>query len=425
LNPGDSTVHLPGDPIPLLRAERRGGGTLAGLFLLLLAAAGYAGYLRYGGGEAQQRPQYRTGAVTRGDLTVTVAATGVIEPVNQVEVGTEVSGTVETVSADFNDRVAAGQELARLDTDRLEAQVRLARAALESSRAALLEAQATVAESLRNRERLRRMYEVSGGKVPSRQELDAIEATADRARAGEATARSRITEAEARLSMDETNLTKAVIRSPIDGIVLKRQVEPGQTVAASLQTPVLFTLAENLGQMELRVQVDEADVGRIADGQEASFTVDAYADRRYPARIKQVRYAPLTVEGVVTYETLLVVDNSDLSLRPGMTAQAEIVVGRRPQALLVPNAALRFLPPPAEPVSAGRRGLLDSLFMRPPPDRRRGNDSAAGPRVWVVRGDALVAVSLTPGATDGTVTEVVAGDLEVGAALAIDIAASE
>ncbi len=375
--------------------------------------------------------QYKTAQVQRGNLIVTVTATGELEPVNQVDVGTEVSGTIETVAVDYNDRVKAGQVLARLDTDKLEAQVLKSQAALESAQANLLEAQANVFEARNELKRLKHARELSGGKVPSQHDLDAAQAALKRAWAGEAGARAQIAEARATLRVDQTNLAKAVIRSPIDGIVLERKVEPGQTVAASLQTPVLFTLAEDLTQMELHVDVDEADVGQVKEGQKATFTVDAYPDRSFPAQITEVRYAPQTVEGVVTYETLLSADNSDLSLRPGMTATADITVKAVEDALLVPNAALRFTPPaPKEKTPKPGGSLVGRLLPRRPrrsPSGRQPNSLANSSRrrVWMLRDGTPVAIPVTVGATDGSMTQVLAGDVKPGLPLLVDVVRSE
>jgi HlyD family secretion protein len=290
--------------------RRRLRRVLAILGLLLFAGALLFWLLR--GDEAAVR--YETAEVTRGDLTVTVTATGTLEPVNQVDVGSELSGIIETVAVDFNDKVQRGQVLARLDTDRLQAQALESRAALQASQAKVTEAQATVLETRLAFERCEKLAE---RKLCSAADLDTARAAHARAKAAEASARAQVAEARATLDGKETELAKAEIRSPIDGLVLLRQIEPGQTVAASLQAPVLFTLAEDLAQMELHVAVDEADVGSIAEGQTAEFTVDAWPERSFPATITQVRFAPLTVEGVVTYETVLAVDNSDLALRPG------------------------------------------------------------------------------------------------------------
>ncbi|MBI5557625.1 MAG: efflux RND transporter periplasmic adaptor subunit [Deltaproteobacteria bacterium] len=374
--------------------------------------------------------QYRTAEAQRGDLTVTVTATGNLEPTNQVEVGSEVSGTIATVPVDYNDFVKAGQVLARLDTTKLEAQARQSQAAVESAQANLLQAQASVLEAGNEMERLVRVRQLSNGKVPAAQELDAAEATLKRAKADEAMGRAQIAEAEAKLRVDQTNLEKATIVSPINGVVLKRSVEPGQTVAASLQAPVLFTLAEDLAKMELQVDVDEADVGQVREGQQASFTVDAYPDRIFPARITQVRYGAQTAAGVVTYLTVLNVDNSDLSLRPGMTATADIVVKQMQNVLLAPSAALRFAPPQQEAKAAGTEGgsLLGKLFPRPSHTKpKKGEESGdrKKQRVWTLRAGQPEAVFVTIGATSGIMTEVVSGEVSPGMPLIIEAVSKE
>jgi HlyD family secretion protein len=390
---------------------------------LLLAAlvVGAALYLVLGrSGRSTALQPYHTETVTRGDLTVTVSATGNLQPTNQVDVGSEVSGLVESVYVDDNDRVVTGQVLARLDLSKLQDQVINARAALASAEARVLQAEASVKESLANLSRLRQVAELSNGKVPSKTELETAEATAARASADEASARAAVEQARASLSSAEINLAKASIRSPIDGVVLTRQIEPGQTVAASFQAPVLFTLAEDLAQMELQVDVDEADVGRVREGQMAAFTVDAYSSRRYPARITRVGYGSQTKDGVVSYMTILSVDNGDLSLRPGMTATAEITAVERRGVLLVPNAALRFTPPAAPGSSQRSRSLVSNLLPRPPmmPSRANGNGNGDGTQTaWVLRDGQPVPVTVTVGSTDGRVTEVTGGDLREGMAV--------
>jgi HlyD family secretion protein len=369
--------------------------------------------------------EYKTQEVQRGDLTVTVTATGNLEPTNQVDVGTEVSGTIETVEVDYNDEVKVGQVLARLDTSKLQAQVLQSKAALESARARVLSAQATVNEMRNELSRLKRVRELSDNKVPSQHDMDAAQAALQRAEADEASATAQVSEGRATLEANETDLAKAVILSPIKGIVLARSVEPGQTVAASLQAPVLFTLAEDLTQMELHVDVDEADVGRVKDGQKATFRVDAYPDLSFPARITQVRFGSQTVDGVVTYETILNVDNSDLLLRPGMTATADITVKKIENAILVPNAALRFTPPirenkdPSDDIT-----LVDKLLpRRHRPSSKQRKDATADnkqQRVWTIGGGQLVAIAVTTGATDGKMTEVTSGPIEPGVKLVVD-----
>ena len=368
--------------------------------------------------------QYKTSAVTRGDLIVTVTATGTLQPVNQVDVGTEISGTIKTVEVDYNDRVKVGQVLARIDTEKLQAQVLQSESTLESAQAKLVEAQATVVESRDNLERFKRVREMSGGKVPSQREYDAADAILKRAVSNEATLKALISEAKWKLSIDQTNLSKAVIRSPINGVVLKRQVEPGQTVAASLQTPVLFTIAESLAQMEVQVDVDEADVAQVKVGQQATFTVDGYPGRTFSAVVKQVRYGPETVQGVVTYKTLLSVDNSDLALRPGMTATANITVKRTVNILLVPNLALRFSPPVPEQTAQSSGSLLSRLFPRPPrasKPRDTGDAKSKQQHVWILRDGQPLAVAVIAGSTDGIMTEITGGDITVGTEVVTDI----
>jgi len=361
-----------------------------------------------------QTLRYQTSEARRGDLTVTVTATGTLQPVNQVEVGTETSGTVAQVEADFNDRVRAGQVLARLDTAQLQARQRQSEAALELARARVAEAEATLIETSSH---LRRAQELLRKGVSSQEDIDTAQAARARAIAALAIARAQVNQAEAQLDADRTALGKALIRSPIDGVVLQRQVEPGQTVAASLQTPVLFVLAENLAQAELHVAVDEADVGQVREGQAAVFSVDAYPQRSFPATISQVRFAPQTVEGVVTYETVLAVDNSDLALRPGMTATADITVQVIGQALLVPNAALRFSPPKAKQKASG--GLLANLLPRPPRDTDSKRKELDGSRhkVWALQDGVPVAIPVVLGPSDGKWTQVAEGEVQVGMAL--------
>lgn len=367
--------------------------------------------------------RYETAPVARGNLVETVSATGTLAPVNQVEVGSEVSGTMKTVEVGYNDRVKVGQVLARIDTSKLAAQVQQSESALESARAKVLDAEATLTESAAQLTRLRQVHELSGGKVPSQNELDAQEATVARAHAGRASCQASVSQAQATLDVDRSNMDKAIIHSPINGIVLTRQIEPGQTVAATFEAPVLFKLAEDLSKLELQVDVDEADVGRVREGQEATFTVDAYPDKHFPATITQVRYGSKTTEGVVTYTTVLKVNNDDLSLRPGMTATAVITTRKTDNALLVPSAALRF-EPPQEPNSgnadgpAGQKPSLISSLLPHPPQREAkpiGADKAGkAPTVYVLQQGQLRAMPVTAGLTDGIHTEVVGDALDVG-----------
>ena len=387
--------------------------------LVALGVGGFA-FLR-SRAETQAAPRYQTETVNRGNLRVTVSATGKLAPVNEVEVGSELSGTIEAVFVDYNDRVKKGQVLARLDIAKLQDAIAKAKAALASADAKVLQTAATVQEARANLKRLRQVAKLSGGKVPSPAELETAEATQQRAIADEASARAAVDEARATLRSSETDLTKASIRSPIDGVVLARSVEPGQTVAASLQAPVLFTLAENLAQMELQVDVDEADVGQVQKGQAATFTVDAYPNRQFPATIDLVRFGSETVDNVVSYKTILNVDNDDLSLRPGMTATAEIVTAERENVLLVPNAALRFTPPQPAEAQSSSGGLVASLLPHPPrslaPRRQSANakgGKSTARQIWILRDSQPVAVPVTVGSSDGRMTEVTGEGLEPG-----------
>jgi HlyD family secretion protein len=415
-------MSSPEDITRILGSERPGswwryGRRFIGAAAIVLLAAAAFFMLRSGNNTA--RPQYVTDEVQRGSLTVTVSATGHLQPTNQVDVGSELSGTIEQVFVDDNDRVAKGQVLARLDISKLRDQVAKSRAALAAAEAQLKLMQATESEAQANLARLRQVAELSGGKVPSKAEMETAQATVARAIANVANARASIAQAAATLKSDETNLAKASVRSPINGVVLARKVDPGQTVAASLQAPVLFTIAEDLSQMKLEVDVDEADVGSVREGQRATFNVDAYPNRRYPSTVSRVGYGSQTKENVVSYLTVLTVDNADLSLRPGMTGTAEIITAQRENVLLVPNAALRFSPAAQPPVAQqSRGGLLSAMLPRPPRQQaRRAADAPAkgeAQRVWVLRDDEPLAVPVTVGHTDGRMTEVLSGEIGEG-----------
>ncbi|HET7792229.1 MAG TPA: efflux RND transporter periplasmic adaptor subunit [Rhizobacter sp.] len=395
---------------------------------LMAAIAGAAVWLS--GREAQAAPSYATQAVSRGNLTLQVTANGTLQPTRSVNIGSELSGTVSRVLVDVNDRVKKGQVLVELDTAKLSDQILRSRASLASARAKVAQATATLKEAQGNLARLEEVAQLSGGKVPSKAELDTGRATAERAAADEAAARAAVADAQAALSTDETNLKKASIRSPTDGVVLTRTVDPGNAVAASLQAVTLFTIAEDLTQLRLQVSVDEADVGAVQVGQKASFTVSAYPGRKYPASVTRVAFGSTITENVVTYVTYLDVDNSDMSLRPGMTATATVTATERKDVLLVPNTALRFTPAQARSGSNSKgASVLTSLMPRPPggmaPRRAGGNNNtsastAATRQVWVLRDGAPVAITVTSGITDGRMTEVSSPELKEGMAVMTD-----
>ncbi|SFN47350.1 efflux RND transporter periplasmic adaptor subunit [Dokdonella immobilis] len=388
------------------------------LFILALLLVIVLGALLVRRGNDAAAPVYLTEAVRRGDLTVLVSATGNVQPTHAIEVGSELSGTIEAVLVDENDRVTRGQVLAQLDVSRLRDQIARAKGALAAAQASAAQAAATATEKRLYFDRLEAMAKISHGSIPARTDIDAARAALDRAVADVAGAKAAISQARAALGTEETNLSKASIRAPIDGVVLTRAIEPGQTVAASLQAPVLFTLAENLSQMELQVDVDEADVGQVHEGQAAMFTVDAYPGRRYPATIQRVGLGSRIKDGVVSYLTVLSVDNDDLSLRPGMTATAEIVTAERRGVLLVPSGALRFAPPSSELAPTTGRSFISRLLPRPPhPTSKPATKRTMGPQreVWILRDGVPSPVAVTIGATDGRSTEVADSALAEGA----------
>lgn len=384
----------------------------------VLLAAGLA-YFLVRGDDAALQPQYRTEDASMGRLVVKVSATGNLQPTNTVDVGSELSGIVEKVFVDDNDSVKKGQVLAQLDLSKLRDAVARSRANLVATEAQVTQMRATVAEARATLERYRTVAQLSGGKVPSQAEMDAAVANLARAEANEASARASVTQARATLQSDETNLGKAHIRSPINGVVLSRQVDPGQTVAASFQAPVLFKLAEDLTQMELQVAVDEADVAQVKAGQQAMFTVDAWPGRQYTAVIRRVGFGSQSQDGVISYRTVLDVDNADLSLRPGMTGTADITTLVRENVLLVPNGALRFTPETSEAApKQSSRGVAGMLMPRPPRQPPKARAAPGGtPRVWVLRDGQPVAMDVRTGATNGRMTEIVGGELKAGMAV--------
>ncbi|MEW6694448.1 MAG: efflux RND transporter periplasmic adaptor subunit [Pseudomonadota bacterium] len=391
--------------------------------ILLLIGAALWGWQAWQARSARQtQPVYVTEPIKRGDLTLTVSANGTLQPVRAVNIGSELSGTVREVRVDVNDRVTRGQVLVVLDTAKLQDQVNSARAAVAAALAQVAQADASAREAQANLARLEEVARLSGGQVPSAAELDAARAALERAQAAQATARAAVEQARATLSTNETNLAKAHIRSPIDGVVLARNVDPGNAVAASLQAVTLLTIAQDLRQLKLDVAVDEADVGVVREGQPASFTVSAYPRRRYPATVGRIAYGATKTDNVITYTATLDVDNQDLSLRPGMTATASIRAVERQGVLLVPNTALRFTPSDPAPASAG--GGLAGLFVPKAPTVGRKTarlDARGGPRqIWVLRDGRPQAIAVTVGISDGRLSEVSGEGLSEGLPVIIE-----
>jgi HlyD family secretion protein len=365
----------------------------------------------------QQRSQavtYDTVSVEKRDVTVTVSATGTIQPITQVDVGSELSGVAREVLVAENAQVKAGEVLARLDTTRLLAQREKARAQLAAAQARILTAEASLKQSTLAMLRTQRLR---ANALSTEQEAEQADAEMKRGEAALEVAKAEVLAAQADLALVEADIAKSDIISPINGIILKRSLETGQTVAASLQAPVLFTIAQDISRIQLEANVDEADIGVVRIGQSAAFTVDAYRDRLFPAKIESMFYAPETVDGVVTYKTILSADNADLSLRPGMTATARVTVAEHKDVIAIPNEALRYTPPRAQ---AQQGFSITQIFMPrfPRAERSRRTDAADGKRaVYILKNGTHEEVRVKTGATDGKFTIIEDGGLSEGDAL--------
>lgn len=345
--------------------------------------------------------EYVSEPVVRGDLKVIVTATGTVEPETSVTVGSEISGRIDKVFADFNDQVKKDQVLVEIDTTALRNTLAKSEATLEESRATVLQYQASRIEAAAKWKRSKSLAALN---AVSQLDLDMALADMKRAEANYAGGQARVKANEAQRAADENALSKAVIRSPIDGVVIERNIEPGQTVAATFETPTLFTLADDLSHMELQVNVDEADVGQVRDGQSASFSVDAYPNRRFQAKIKKLHLAATTTNNVVSYVAVLSINNADLALRPGMTATAEIVTAEKKNVLLVPNGATRFTPPTEKSVATGV--TAEGHVTKP---------------VWILKDGKPVSVALDLGLTNGQQTEILGGDVAEGMTVLTDV----
>lgn len=398
------------------------------MLLFGAAAAGIAWgvwyvYFRDGGAEYV----YRTQPVTRGSISATVSATGSVNPVEMVDVGTQVSGTLKEIYVDYNSRVTKGQLVATLDTDMLQSRVDEAKASLALAQARVTSARASAADADRT---FKRNKELWSRNLIARSELDAAETKLSLARASLAEHNAQVVQARASLKQAETSLGYARIVSPVDGVVIARKVDVGQTVAASLQTPTLFSIARDLTRMQIEASVDEADIGRIAEGQKAICRFDAWPDTTFEGTVTQVRLKSTVVSNVVTYTVIIRVDNSELKLKPSMTANVTIVTEEKKDVLRVPAAALRFTPPndvlaalsAASGAEQEERGS-GSIMGLPPMRRRNGNrsDDEDEPVVWVVEGGKLVGSVPVgeQGISDRTWVEVSNTQLEEGQELAV------
>ena len=371
-------------------------------------------------------PDYITEAAEQQSLSLSVTATGNLRPTNQVEVGAEVTGPVDSVTVDVNDRVTKGQVIAVINTEIIDQQIAQSRANLNAARAALAQAQATIDIDNVQLARLQEVRRLSGGRVPSQIELEQAEAAVARDRAAVASARANIQAAQALLNGNLTTRSRAVIRAPVNGVVLARRIEPGQTVVAAFNTVTLFVIAEDLSQMQLRVSIDEADVGQVKAGQAATFTVDAYPGRRFPARLQRIDLASAnTVQGqtgtatagaggsVVSYEARLEVQNPDGLLRPGMTATATIATQNTGSALLVPNAALRFRPDAKD--EGGGGGVFQPQIGLEDQKQQATIGEGSRQQVQVLQADGtLKAIEVVTGRSDGRRTVVTSTQLKPG-----------
>ncbi|MBI5864257.1 MAG: efflux RND transporter periplasmic adaptor subunit [Planctomycetes bacterium] len=380
-------------------------GLITLVVLAGLSAGGYYGYQRWLAPE--DKPSYRTVEVQRGDVIATVSATGTIEPLVKVVVGTQVSGTVIKWYADFNQQVKEGEILLELDQDRYRATVEQRKASLAVAQSRREEAAARFAKATLDLEKVEQsLSRMAASEFEVRTSRTEVDAAAAALHASEA----QVQASEADLRYSEVELSKTIIKSPIDGVVIKRDVDVGQTVAASLQAPTLFLIAADLRQMRVNAAVSETDIGRIKEQMAAQFRVDAFPGRKFRGVVSQVRFSETVVDNVVTYTTMIDVDNEELLLRPGMTATILFEVAKAEDTLLVPNAALRFDPAAASaPASAS-----PANWFKP------GKGMASKPRVYKLVRDDLVEVALSLGLNDGANTQILSGELAPGDAIVVE-----
>jgi len=393
------------------------------IFLLVLGGGGYAWYYRQAHKPVEN--PYKTAPVERRSISSRVTASGTLQARVTVQVGSQVSGRVLELHADFNSQVKKGDLVAKLDPQLYQASLQQAQASYASAQANQAKAEATLVDANRQFERAK-TQRAEG--LASQQDVDTADTAARVAKAGVDAAKSMVAQARAALNQDQVNLSLTIIKSPIDGVVISRSVDVGQTVAASLQAPVLFTIAEDLTKMHIEASVPESDVGRLAVDMPVEFTVDAFPGQRFKGTIEQVRNAAVTVQNVVTYTAIVAVDNPDLRLRPGMTATVTIVTAKKDDVLAVPNAALRFKPPASALPSASASPAGSARARGPRPDgsgRAKGGgapgaDEPERKTAYRLAGASPVPVRLTTGITDGSYTEVLGDALKDGDALIVE-----
>ncbi|MCG3688924.1 efflux RND transporter periplasmic adaptor subunit [Aliarcobacter butzleri] len=365
----------------------------------------------FNGNNKSNKIEYITKKVTQGDLSVVVSTTGNLNPTNSVEIGIEVSGTLKEIFVDFNDEVKAGQILAKIDTVKLQSQVDSSTAALAIAVANQKESQVLLNNKKTLYDRTLNMYKNSGGKYPSKNELDDTRFSYEAAIESLEAAKAKVLQAQSNLKTDKQNLEKASVKSSIDGIVLNREVEVGQTLAATMSAPKLFTIAKDLTHMDLIVSIDEADVADIKKDLPVTFTVDAYPNKVFNGKVKQVRLNPVDTNGVVTYETVVSVDNEDLLLKPGMTATAKIITKESKNKLLIPNGALRFKPKMQEQKNSGVN-LVGPNMNRPANVARDLSKKELAP-VFILENNQPKRVMVKVLDSDGKLTSIESEELKV------------
>ncbi|MFW2598628.1 efflux RND transporter periplasmic adaptor subunit [Aliarcobacter butzleri] len=365
----------------------------------------------FNGNNKSNKIEYITKKVTQGDLSVVVSTTGNLNPTNSVEIGIEVSGTLKEIFVDFNDEVKAGQILAKIDTVKLQSQVDSSTAALAIAVANQKESQVLLNNKKTLYDRTLNMYKNSGGKYPSKNELDDTRFSYEAAIESLEAAKAKVLQAQSNLKTDKQNLEKASVKSSIDGIVLNREVEVGQTLAATMSAPKLFTIAKDLTHMDLIVSIDEADVADIKKDLPVTFTVDAYPNKVFNGKVKQVRLNPVDTNGVVTYETVVSVDNEDLLLKPGMTATAKIITKESKNKLLIPNGALRFKPKMQEQKNGGVN-LVGPNMNRPANVARDLSKKELSP-IFILENNQPKRVMVKVLDSDGKLTSIESEELKV------------
>jgi|SRR5262245_4177945 len=387
--------------------------------VILLLVAGGAGFAYWGMANSTKEPPYLTVPANKGNIRQVVASTGTLQAVTTVLVGSQVSGTIAKLNADFNTKVTKGQIVAQLDQSKFSARVEEARANLLAAQANFAKAKVAVEDVERT---LRRARELKQRELVSQSELDAAQTAYDAARSQMNVAQAQVGQSKAAMNQAAIDLDYTVIRSPVDGMVISRSVDVGQTVAASLQAPTLFTIANDLTKMEVHTNVDEADVGNIHEGQDVSFTVDAHPNRRFRGQVHQVRNAPQVIQNVVTYDAVVRINNKELLLKPGMTANVQFLVSEKEDVLTIPNMALRFKPPDekneAQDLLRQEQGRAAPRVGQRRTSRGAGSGAAGGEarrarqvRIYVMKDGKAQAVEVQAGITDGSKTEVIDGEL--------------